>query len=54
MSRRVNLCSKVKQVDLRSRSESESEQGVAPIYRDRLHGLDPKPGELPMARVKVA
>ena len=30
-----------------SRSESESEQGAW------SHGVDPKPGELPMARVKV-
>ena len=30
-----------------SRSESESEQGA------QWHGVDPKPGELPMARVKV-
>ena len=31
----------------RSRSESESEQGAS------RHGVDPKPGELPMARVKA-
>ena len=31
---------------VRSRSESESEQGV------ELHGVDPKPGDLSMARVK--
>ena len=30
-----------------SRSESESEEG------GRWHGVDPKPGELPMASVKV-
>jgi hypothetical protein len=30
----------------RSRSESESEQGV------EFRGVDPKPDELPMARVK--
>lgn len=30
----------------RSRSESESEMGA------QLYGIDPKPGELPMARVK--
>ncbi len=29
-----------------SRSESESEQGV------QLHGVDPKPSDLSMARVK--
>ena len=38
---------KVKAVVGRSRSESESEQGV------EWHGVDPKPRELPMARVKV-
>jgi hypothetical protein len=54
MSRRVNLCSSVKSFERRSQSESESEQGAAPIRRGRLHGLDPKPGELTMARVKVA
>ena len=37
----------VKGVWARSRSESESEEGVW------LHGVDPKPRELPMARVKV-
>ena len=38
----------VKGVKARSRSESESEEGV--IWS---HGVDPKPRELPMARVKV-
>jgi hypothetical protein len=38
---------RVKAVKGRSRSESESEQGVM------LDGVDPKPRELPMARVKV-
>ena len=37
----------VKGVRARSRSESESEEGVW------WHGADPKPRELPMARVKV-
>ena len=37
----------VKVVKHRSRSESESEEGVW------WHGVDPKPRELPMARVKV-
>ena len=37
----------VKAVRGRSRSESESEQGV------QWYGVDPKPRELPMARVKV-
>ena len=46
MSRRVTLSSKVKQGDLRSRSESESEEG------DELLGVDPKPSELPMGRLK--
>ena len=40
--------SRVKAVKGRSRSESESEQGVR-----EWHGVDPKPRELPMARVKV-
>ena len=39
--------SQVKRVKPRSRSESESDKGAA------WHGVDPKPGELPMARVKV-
>ena len=39
--------SRVKRVRPRSRSESESDKG------DEWHGVDPKPGELPMARVKV-
>jgi hypothetical protein len=38
---------KVKGVRARSRSESESEEGVW------WHRADPKPRELPMARVKV-
>ena len=37
----------VKAVGGRSRSESESEEGV------EWGGVDPKPRELPMARVKV-
>ena len=37
----------VKGVQARSRSESESEEGA------QWRGVDPKPGELPMARVKV-
>ena len=43
----LNVRSKVKALERRSRSESESEQGV------ELRVLDPKPGELPMARLKV-
>ena len=41
----IHVCSEVKQ-QMRSRSESESEEG------DKLHAVDPKPGELAMARVK--
>ena len=41
------MCGKVKAVKSRSRSDSESEQG------DWWHEVDPKPGELPMARVKA-
>jgi hypothetical protein len=37
---------RVKPGDWRSQSESESEEGVM------LHGVDPKPGELSMARVR--
>ncbi len=45
----------VKQLKLRSRSESESEQGaVLHFVKDGWHILDPKPGELPMVRVKAA
>ena len=39
--------SRVNGVKPGSRGESESEKGVV------WHGVDPKPGELPMARVKV-
>ena len=46
MSRRVNACGEVKGEESRSRSESEPEEGV------ESHALDPKPGELPMARMK--
>ena len=41
------MWSEVKGLEFRSRSESESEQGV------QFHVVDPKPGELPMARLKV-
>ena len=40
------LCSEVKVWEDRSRSESESEEG------EKLHDIDPKPGDLSMARVK--
>ena len=46
----MNLSGLVKQGDLRSRSESESEQGDS--LRGKSLGFDPKPSELPMARVK--
>ena len=46
MSRRVAFSGKVKQRELRSRSESESEEG------DESLAVDPKPGDLPMGSVK--
>ncbi len=46
MSQRVTLCSEVKGFQTRSRSESESDKGA------ELQGVDPKPGELSMVRVK--
>ena len=46
MNRRVMVWSEVKQ-DMRSRSESESEEG------EQLHAIDPKPGDLAMARLKL-
>ncbi len=46
MSLRVTLRSKVKPIRC-SRSESESKQG------DELQEVDPKPGDLPMVRVKL-
>ena len=46
MSPRVTSCSEVKPLRC-SRSESESEQG------DELQEVDPKPGDLSMARVKL-
>ena len=45
MSQRVTFSGKVK-ADSRSRSESESEEGIESL------GVDPKPGELSMARLK--
>ena len=47
MNRRVALAGEVKS-NGRSRSESESEMGVL-----ESDGADPKPGDLPMSRVKV-
>ena len=46
MNRRVTVTSEVK-VESRSRSESKSEQG------DKFVAVDPKPGDLPMSRVKL-
>ena len=40
------LCGEVKIWEDRSRSESESEEGV------KLHDVDPKPGDLSMVRLK--
>ena len=40
------ICSEVKQ-EMRSRSESESEQGA------KSGGVDAKPSDLPLARLKV-
>ena len=45
MNRRVMNASEVK-ARSRSRSESESEEG------EELADIDPKPGELPLVRVK--
>ena len=47
MSLRVTVTGEVKYVDVRIRSESESEQGVKSV------GVDAKLGDLPMARLKV-
>ena len=47
MNLRVALSGKVKRKDARSRSESESEQGVKSV------GVDAKPSDLPLARLKV-
>ena len=46
MSLRVTVTGKVKVVDDRSRSESESEQGVESV------GVDAKLGDLSLARLK--
>ena len=47
MSRGVTVGGEVKPYKRRSRSESESEQGV------KSPAVDPKPGDLSMPRVKV-
>ena len=53
MSQRVTLCGEVKGAYTRSRSESESEKGEgATEVASKSQGVDPKPGELPMARMK--
>ena len=41
----------VKRLKPRSRSESESEQGVSAVIAESV-GVDPKPRDLPMARLK--
>ncbi len=46
MIRRLTVAGKVKEPGFRSRSESESEQGVQSV------AVDPKPGDLSMTRVK--
>ena len=47
MSLRVILFGKVNHLKVRSRSESESEQGV------QSEGVDAKLGDLPMSRLKL-
>ena len=46
MSLRVTFPGEVKDVDIRSRSESESEQGAQSV------GVDAKLGDLPVVRLK--
>ena len=47
MSLRVVLAGEIKQLELRSRSESESEEGAESV------GADAKPGDLPLTRLKA-
>ena len=47
MSQRVTLGGKVKNYKVRSRRETESEKG------EKSLGVDPKPDDLSMARLKV-
>ena len=47
MNLRVTYSGKVKHLEMRSRSESESEQGV------QSEGVDAKPSDLPLVRLKV-
>ena len=46
MNLRVTVVGKVKGFESRSRSESESEEGV------KSEGVDAKPSDLPLARLK--
>ena len=46
MNLRVTVTGKVKRYEARSRSESESEQGVKSVV------VDAKPSDLPMVRLK--
>ena len=46
MNLRVTVIGKVKDNDIRSRSESESEQGVKSL------AVDAKPSDLPLVRLK--
>ena len=47
MNLRVAVSGEVKEHEFRSRSESESEQGV------ESEGVDAKPSDLPLVRLKV-
>ena len=47
MNLRVTVIGEVKRKDARSRSESESEEG------GQSGGVDAKPSDLPLARLKV-
>ena len=47
MNLRVTFSGKVKHFKMCSRSESESEQG------DKSEGVDAKPSDLPLVRMKV-
>ena len=47
MVRRVYVWSEVKDMDVRSRRETECEEHV------ELHVIDPKPGDLSMSRLKL-
>ena len=46
MNLRVTFSGKVKDLEIRSRSESESEQGV------KSDAVDAKPSDLPLGRLK--